>query len=245
VPRKQTNFLSKPAQHPLADPPAAQFIYLQSSNDAEVPMPNEEAPQRFHPSPDESDESFHQALARNASFFQVSGPVAATLVRQFTVVQFDIDRTESAMARLSAKWHQADPEKWLALHAGFVTQRNALHLTSQRLLTTLNTLAGNDSDPSRFEEPLRKRDDDGNPIVEYRFWTVVKFSELPDDDINVATETIAYTDGSAKAGEPVPLRDFMGGEFMKPEYGLGEQFRRMLRAYKHPLHHPFDPSRIT
>jgi hypothetical protein len=162
----------------------------------------------------------------------VSGPVAAKLVHQLTVVQFDIDRTESAMVRLSSKWHETDPEKWITLHAGFVTQRNSLHLTSQRLLTTLNTLAMNDFDKQRSDESveLGKRDADGNRIVEDRFWSVLTFSELPDDKINVATETIAYTDGSVEAGQTALLRDFMGGEFMRPEYGLGNQFRRMLRA---------------
>jgi hypothetical protein len=202
--------------------------------------------QTFHPLRGESEQQFHQVLSSYAAVFQLSDPIARKLIYQLTVVHFDIDRAENAMARLSKEYYETDPEKWLKLHSGFVTQRNALHLAAQRLLATLDSYKGIDHDESidTSSNSHSKRDSDGNRIEEYRFWNVYKFSELPEDNINEAMEVICYRDGSAEAGPSIPLREFMGGEFMKPEYGLGTQFRRMLRAFRHPLHHPFDPSRM-
>ncbi len=205
--------------------------------------------QEFHPLRGETVKGFLRARSNYATQFQSLDPVTRELLYQLAIVHFDIKRSENAMYRLSLESYEHQPETWLKLHSGFATQRNGLQLASQRLMGTLERLALDDDEAedahNRNTEGLALRDADGKRIEEYRFWNVYKFSEDPNDLINEAMEVVCYTDGTARTEQTVPLKEFMNGEFMKAEYGLADQFRRMLRQYKRPLHHPFDPDRIT
>jgi hypothetical protein len=204
------------------------------------------------PPSDENDEAFQQILAGYASQYRLTLPVVRHLVYQLATVYFDTKRTENAMERLSQTYFKSEPAKWLRLHAGFVTQRSGLHQASQQIIKTLQHFEQKAAEesfdrtatPSTLAAAPLKRDEHGNRVEEYRFWNLYKFSVDPDDTINEAVEVVCYTDGTAESTQTVRLKDFMSGEFMKPEYGLGEQFRRLIRQYPHPLHHPFDPSRI-
>ncbi len=211
--------------------------------------PDDAFEQSFHALRGETVEGFCRVLAIYATAFQSSDPVTRELLYQLSIVHFDLKRTENAMHRLSRIAYEAKPEAWLKLHSGFVTQRNALQLASQRLMSELERLQLGDEDAdddqgNRNAEGKLLRDSEGNRIEEYRFWNLYKYSEKPDDKINEAMEVVCYTDGTARVAQNVPLKEFMNGEFMKAEYGLGDQFRRMMRQYKRPLHHPYDPTRM-
>lgn len=202
--------------------------------------------QGYHAMQGEKEGEFNQVVANFSTQFQPVGPMTHTLLYQLAIVHFDIRRAENAMHRLSARWYATDPARWLKFHAGFAAQRNALLVAAQRLLMAVDRPERRDREESQVTalQSNAKYDADGNPIEEYRFWNLYKFSELPEDQINEAVEVICFTDGTARVGQSVRLSEFMNGEFMKPEYGLGAEFRRKMRAYKTPLHHPFDPSKV-
>jgi hypothetical protein len=205
-----------------------------------IGLENELYGHHFHPLRGESDVAFRRVLANYSTQFTSPDPVTRELLYQLSVVHFDTKRAENAMHRLSTSTYEQKPEIWLKQHSGFATQRNGLQLASQRLMGILDKLEVR----QQLGGGLPTHGADGRQVEEYRFWNLYKFSTDPDDKINAAIEIVCYTDGTAHSVQSVLLKDFMNGEFMKPEYGLGEQFRRLLRQYKYPLHHPFDPNRI-
>jgi hypothetical protein len=198
---------------------------------------------RFHPVPGEAAEDYERLIDALAAHFQPSDAIAREVIVRLAHLHFDIKRTENVMSRLSMLSYVHEPEQWLKWHATHVSQRNCLLTASQHLISYLEK-ADAESEGDDYDFEPTSLDADGTRKEELRYWSLEKFSHLPNDPLNKAVEMIRYVGGGCELGQVVQLDEFMKGEFMRPEYGLGDHFRMMLRRYRHPLHHPFDPSRM-
>lgn len=90
---------------------------------------------------------------------------------------------------------------------------------------------------------------DGKPYEIGRIYRVHKFNNCPsphDYIVNYAIERIVMSDGKDWIARFIPLTEFMGGEFLKPQYGLGEHLKKQLYEYAktHRLYHPGTPHKM-
>lgn len=87
---------------------------------------------------------------------------------------------------------------------------------------------------------------DGKPYEVDRKYLMCKFSNSasPRHYIhNFATEKIILSNGKHWFARTIPLTELMEGEFLKPQYGLGDHFQEAFKewAKTHKVYHPGEP----